>query len=88
MSLYTFHTACKVLPVLASQLHKPKAVKITSAWALTYTQSTYTVYVSTTCKQNVHTTFNHLAGVDVWDKKSGGEEENKKYNTDNIQISN
>lgn len=82
MSLYTFHTACKALRVLASQLHKP------SAWALTYTPSAYTVYVSTTCKQNVHTTFDHLAGVDVWHKKSGGEEENKKYNTDNIHISN
>lgn len=38
-----------------------KAVAITFAWALTYTQSMY--MFSTKCKQNVQTTSNHLAGV-------------------------
>lgn len=45
--------------------------------------------LSTKCKQNVHTTINHLAGVWMYGVgKVVGVKENKKYNTDNIQIPN
>lgn len=39
--------------------------------------------LSTKCKQNVHTTINHLAGVWMYGvgKVVGGEKENKKNNT-------
>lgn len=46
--------------------------------------------LSTKCKQNVHTTINHLAGV--WrygvGKVAGGQENKTKCNTDNVEIPN
>lgn len=87
MSFNTINTTCKyylswVHSCINQKLFLPELRNIHSLRIL--------YMLSTKCKQNVHTTINHLAGVWMYGvgKVVGGEEKKKKYNKDNIQIPN